>query len=48
MDGFSAYNVLNMALSIITPLIILVLGWKFTVSQKKNEKSQLCCYRCIE
>lgn len=38
MDGFSAYNVLNMALSIITPLIILVLGWKFTVSQKKNEK----------
>lgn len=38
MEGVTAFNVFTAIMSIVTPLIILVLGWKFTLSQKKNDK----------
>lgn len=36
--GQSAFDILSLIVSIITPVMILILGWIYTSSQKKAEK----------
>jgi ABC-type Na+ efflux pump permease subunit len=36
--GQSAFDILSLIVSIITPVMILILGWIYTSNQKKTEK----------